>query len=621
MSFFKLSASLSAVGAILGASALPSASFASYAVKERHVVPQAWTESGAADKSQLLNLQIGLKQQNEGVVEQHLVEISDPNHQRYGNHLSASEVHDLVTPSDETVDAVRSWLHEHGISNHGLSPAKDWISVVVPIEKAEELLHTKYSTFVHKDGSTLNRAPEWSLPAHLHEHIDVVQPTTSFFRAKPEVKSGGPVTDGGEHWPMSWWEHTGKHLHPVNPAGINNSAHAEAVAAACNVSFTTLTCLRTLYGTLNYTVKAPKGTNNIAICNYLNETNKRSDIKTFLETFRPEAAAAAYEFPFVNIADAENYQGPNDTLLMEEDRDIEGNLDAELVLGISWPTPMTSYLTGGMPPFLPSVSTPTDSSEPYLTWLNYVVAQPSLPQVISSSYGDDEQSVPYSYAKRACAMFAQLGARGVSMLVSSGDAGVGTDGTCYLNKTDSYGFTPNFPTSCPWVTSVGGTANFNPETAVTRFASGGGFSNYFGAPAYQQSTVNAYIASLNGTYDGVYNKSGRAYPDVAAQGNNDAIVWAGILRTVGGTSASSPTFAAVIALVNDALIAAGKPALGFLNPWIYGGAYKALTDITIGSSYGCNTTGFPAQVGWDAVTGWGTPNFGELVRFAFAKEV
>lgn len=378
------------------------------------------------------------------------------------------------------------------------------------------------------------------------------------------------------------------------------------MAAACNVSFTTLNCLRTLYGTLNYTPKAA-GNNKIGICNYLNETNRRDDAKTFLETFRPEAASAADEFQFVNIANAANYQGPNISQVIADGVDVEGNLDAQLVLGISWPTPMISYLTGGSPPFIQSISTPTDTNEPYLTWLNYVLSQSDLPQTISSSYGDDEQTVPYSYAKRACAAFAQLGARGISMLVSSGDAGVGSNGTCYINSTNSYAFTPDFPTSCPWVTSVGGTANFNPETAVTRFASGAGFSNYFGAPAYQKATVDAYIASLNGMYDGLYNKSGRGYPDVAAQGNHDAIVWAGNIRTVGGTSASSPTFAAVIALVNDALIAAGKKPLGFLNPWIYGGAYKALTDITIGSSFGCNTTGFPAQEGWDAVTGWGTP--------------
>ncbi len=102
-------------------------------------------------------------------------------------------------------------------------------------------------------------------------------------------------------------------------------------------------------------------------------------------------------------------------------------------------------------------------------------------------------------------------------------------------------------------------------------------------------------------------------------GNRDAIVWNNTIRTIGGTSASSPTFAAVISLVNDALIAKGKPTLGFLNPWLYSGAYKALTDVKSGSSFGCNTTGFPAQAGWDAVTGFGTPNFPKLVDAAFAQ--
>ena len=122
--------------------------------------------------------------------------------------------------------------------------------------------------------------------------------------------------------------------------------------------------------------------------------------------------------------------------------------------------------------------------------------------------------------------------------------------------------------------------------------------------------------------------------------NHDVIAYNGALRTVGGTSASSPTFAAVISLVNDALIAKGKSPLGFLNPWIYGGGYKALTDITSGSAIGCNVSGFPAEIGWDAVTGFGTPvspcglenmllysmltcglqNFGKLVAAAFASK-
>lgn len=65
----------------------------------------------------------------------------------------------------------------------------------------------------------------------------------------------------------------------------------------------------------------------------------------------------------------------------------------------------------------------------------------------------------------------------------------------------------------------------------------------------------------------------------------------------------------MVALVNDALIAAGKSPLGFLNPWLYSTGFAAFNDITAGTSEGCDTDGFPAQAGWDAVTGWGSPNF------------
>ena len=87
----------------------------------------------------------------------------------------------------------------------------------------------------------------------------------------------------------------------------------------------------------------------------------------------------------------------------------------------------------------------------------------------------------------------------------------------------------------------------------------------------------------------------------------------------GGTLAATQLAAGVLALVNDALIAAGKPALGFLNPWLYKKRYKALTDVTKGSNRGCNTTGFAAGEGWDPVNGWGTPNFPKLAELAMGE--
>ncbi|WPG97551.1 Hypothetical protein R9X50_00032800 [Acrodontium crateriforme] len=598
---------------LLGAvSAAPGSTRSRYALKERHVVPRGWTESAQAVKSHMVHLQIGLKQSNADEIDRHVMEVSTPTHERYGQHLSADEIERLIAPSQNTADLVHEWLAEHGIAPDSYSAAKDWINVRVPVEKVEKLLNTKYSVYTHTDGTSLVRTPEWSLPEHLHEHIDVIQPTNSFFRMSKHTSD--VVTSDSTEMTIDEW-------HKKNPWANHHHTPGTTpnITAICNASFVTLECIRTVYGTIDYQTRACEE-NSIGITNYLGEISRRADLKQYLGLYRPEATGVADSFPIIAIDNGNTDQGPLNATQLKSGQDIEGNLDAQLVVGISYPTKFSAYTTGGSPPYTPDLGEPTNTNEPYNEWLNYVLAQRDLPQVISTSYGDDEQTVPESYAKRACDGFKQLGARGVSVLFSSGDNGVGSDGTCYSNTDPNKAtFLPAFPASCPFVTSVGSTANFEPEVATLRFGSGAGFSNYFKQPSYQHWAVQGYLNKIGNTYAGLYNPNGRAYPDVAAQGNHDVIVYNGLVRTVGGTSASAPTFSAVIALVNDALISHGRPPLGFLNPWIYGGAYKALTDITSGSSIGCNGTGFAAAEGWDPVTGFGTPKFGELVKAAFSK--
>jgi tripeptidyl-peptidase-1 len=102
---------------------------------------------------------------------------------------------------------------------------------------------------------------------------------------------------------------------------------------------------------------------------------------------------------------------------LEGDFSREAVLDAEKILGMTFPQPVTSLSTGGSPPFNPDINSPTDTNEPYLVWVKYVLGQKNLPQVISSSYGDDEQTIPKYYAERVCKSFAQLGARGLSLVL------------------------------------------------------------------------------------------------------------------------------------------------------------------------------------------------------------
>ena len=101
---------------------------------------------------------------------------------------------------------------------------------------------------------------------------------------------------------------------------------------------------------------------------------------------------------------------------------------------------------------------------------------------------------------------------------------------------------------------------------------------------------------------------------MSTQGVQFLIDVGGQVGGVDGTSASSPTFASVVALLNDARLNLGMAPLGFLNPFLYSATgTAALTDITAGNNPGCNTNGFTAVAGWDPVTGLGTPNFAKLL--------
>ena len=135
---------------------------------------------------------------------------------------------------------------------------------------------------------------------------------------------------------------------------------------------------------------------------------------------------------------------------------------------------------------------------------------------------------------------------------------------------------------------------------------GGGFSEYFSRPSYQDGIVDTYLDGIGRLHDGLYNAHGRGIPDISTQGYHFTVIYNGTAHLLDGTSGSAPAFAAIVALLNDALIAEKRPPLGFLNPWLYS-ARSGLRDVTHGSATGCNTTGFPAVVGWDAATGLGTP--------------
>ncbi|KNF02662.1 hypothetical protein PSTG_04259 [Puccinia striiformis f. sp. tritici PST-78] len=566
---------------------------------ETHRAPARFQKiDGPPRNDHRITLQIGLKNARfEDSIGDLLERISDPNHPNFRPHLNDEEFSELIKPDDETMEAVVGWLKVHGFPNGRIkwTAHKDWITLDgVPLKKVEHMLNTTYSVYQDQGGEYVIRTERYSLPKSLHRHIELIQ-FGSLHKQRSRVRQISQVSE------------------------ISNKRLLDHIPDIClGPVLVTNGCLRQLYKTENYQVQVPDR-NMIATTGYLGESANFDDAQLFLKTQRTDQLGKSFDVILVN-------GGSNPQELNQEQIDkqlgVEANLDTQTTLGMTLPTRNIFYSVGGSPPFIADLATPENSNEPFLEWLQFMFGKPQeeIPKVISSSYGDEEQSVPLSYARRVCNGFAALSSRGVSLLFSSGDYGVGESGTCFTNdERRKRVFLPDFPASCPYVTAVGGTENFYPEVAVSKsglagFASGGGFSNYFESPEWQRKTVERYLQEFLGPneFKDLYNRTGRAYPDVAAQGSRYAIAWRQTFLSVDGTSASAPTFASVIALLNDYSISLGGPPLGFLNPWLYAFGFNGLNDIISGSADGCDTSGFGATGGWDPVTGLGTPDFKKL---------
>jgi len=197
----------------------------------------------------------------------------------------------------------------------------------------------------------------------------------------------------------------------------------------------------------------------------------------------------------------------------------------------------------------------------------------------------------------------------------------------------------NPPPACAALGTTSACASGGLEVAVSAteagFTSGGGFSTYAAMPSYQRTAVGQYLTEEVSSLPpaSYFNASNRAYPDIAAMGNNFLVYMSsyGGWSSVGGTSAATPTIAGVAAYLNDySYNKTGKP-LGFLNPFLYqmyAEEPTAFTDVTIGDNKctedGCFSTckGYQAAKGWDPVTGLGTPVTNKMLAYLekqFAK--
>jgi kumamolisin len=225
------------------------------------------------------------------------------------------------------------------------------------------------------------------------------------------------------------------------------------------------------------------------------------------------------------------------------------------------------------------------------------------PAVVSISWGGPESSWTQQALNAFNSACEDASTIGVTILAASGDDG-STDGASSGTPT------VDFPASSPYVLACGGTkltlsgTTISSEQAWNELsanegATGGGVSEFFALPSYQQS------ANVPKAPNGF---AGRGVPDVAGDADPETgynVLVDGQQTVIGGTSAVAPLWAGLLVRINQSL---GKN-VGYLNPLLYTSKVEGtLHDITVG-----NNGTYSAGPGWDACTGLGTPDGAALL--------
>lgn len=592
-------------------------------IYNRTTTPDGWTRADRASADEKLNLFVALKHNDYSRLEERFWAVSDPKSSLWRHFLSKEEITVLLDVSAADTKVVVDFL-KSGPDSPEIADWCDALSAVLTVKAAETLFNTTIYRFKNRNGDVIRRAwgPSY-LPASVYVAVDFVSRLNNFPEQKNEI-------------------HGGRRLQ-----GTSRRMSADAKPNRFVVS------RELIFKTYDIPEQEQKkGSSSAAPVEFypLDYSFLPQDLNDFLAlTGAPQRGVDEVVAPAgVNVTDSPTVSGGP-------------LLDLDLLLGAGQAGKNSFYVSKGW----------------MYTFTLELFNRDCVPDVVSVSWGstdvDDYIAAvkaselpisPEAYETRVNIEFMKLGLRGVSLVVGAGDNGAWYPfpAPCPMDPA----FHPIWPGSSPYVTTVGATSvnnsaeyepaqiprsglcaalakeylTFTPgetvqcatggkEHASVGFGSGAGFSPREPRPKYQLKAVEQYLKSTQGLPDGgLYNRSNRAYPDLAAFGELIFLPQTGNPASISlrvGSVVSTPLIGAIVTyLVNRAREYDGKP-LGFLNPFLYAmydEAPGAFNDITVGSSFSeCfvetpegpqfddsqRISGFPAAPGWDAVTGLGSP--------------
>ena len=520
-------------------------------------------ESGAAQplsrlsSSQIMNLNIVLPLGDAPGLEAFLGEVYDSGSPLFHKFLTPTEFTARFGPSKEQYDAVVQFAVTNGFTVTGGSRDGMDVEVRGPVAAVESAFHIRMMTYQHPTENRTFYSPD-------------SEPTTDLTFPLWHI-SGLDNYSIPYRLLESKTDYAAAHGIPVNEV----VSHA-TTGSGPSASFLGSDMRAAYYGTGTLT-----GTGqNLGLLEYYG--TDLTDLNTYFKN-----VGQTNNVPITLLSTDGTSTSCVDTTAGGNCDDTEQTLD------------MTQAI--GMAPGLSSLTMYVGSTDTAI--ISAMTTHSPLPTTIGCSWGwkpaDPSTLNPY---------FEKMAAQGQNFFAASGDH------STWSKRNEAW------PADDAYVVAVGGTdlvtsSAAGPWQSETAWVdSGGGISpDKIAIPAWQK--LPGVINSSN--------KGSTTYrngPDVSANANFTFYVCADqttcTANLYGGTSFAAPMWAGYVALVNQQLAAQGKSTIGFMNPTIYAQNVTSVYGTDFHDIISGKSGSYSAVVGYDLVTGWGSPNAGLLAALA-----
>ncbi len=526
---------------------------------------------------------------NDAAMEQDVAQMYTPGSATYHQFLTADQIIQKYAPSNAQVQQVENWLQQNGYTVVSIDPMRSSIKVQASVATIENSLHIKLNayTILGREIFIQDGLPKLTGVASSLVSSVVGLDNFAFPSFKPAFNTTSATLNASGN---------------CNAYGAQQTLTRDKLAGAYQISQL-------------YTQGLQGQGMTIGVAEF-GEPYNMQDVANY---------AACVGLPTPNIQNI-NVDGT----VAPGSGQGEAAMDLELIAGLAPKAQILDYQAN---------INNTSFAQALVDVFNKVASDDKV-QVLSVSYGEYEDAFSASEQAAVNKSLRTLAAEGISVFISSGDCGA------YSERIKNIAVV-SFPASAPYAIAVGGThlqvGNNNTRTSesawgqdspipvcANNWGSGGGVSqnSAFKRPAWQvgPGTTNHYNGASGLVFDlllgftPVNAPNGlRQVPDVSAAAYpNIAIYYQGAWVAAGGTSAAAPIWAAGTLLVDQGLKQASKSSLGSV-PEMYTlanhpGKFHPYTDITTG-----NNLFYPATRGWDYATGWGSPNFNDILQLEISQ--